>query len=70
MDKRALSRIPRPTITAAHMQFAKLVPNMEYLVTAEQATVEQHGYPDLEFLRQRKEGDGSECFVPGVLPEE
>ena len=56
MDKRALSRIPRPTITAAHMQFAKLVPNMEYLVTAEQATVNGTDTLILNFFGKEKKG--------------
>lgn len=56
MDKRALSRIPRPTINAEHMQFAKLVPNMEYLVTAEQADVSGTDTLILNFFGKEKKG--------------
>ena len=41
MDKRALSRIPRPTINAEHMQFAKLVPNMHKAVQNTYARLEK-----------------------------
>lgn len=56
MDKRALSRILRPTINAEHMQFAKLVPNMEYLVTAEQAAVNGTDTLILNFFGKEKKG--------------
>lgn len=56
MNKRALARIPRPTVDAAHTQFAKLVPNMEYLVTAEQVVVGGTDTLILNFFGKEKNG--------------
>lgn len=54
MNKRALSRIPRPIINEAHMQFVKLIPNMKYLVTVEQAAVSGRDTLILNFFEKEK----------------
>lgn len=54
MDKRALSRIPRPELSEGHFKFAKLVPNMEYLVTAEVRDVNGSDTLIMNFFKKKK----------------
>lgn len=54
MDKRALARIPRPKLTKEHFRFAKLVPNMEYLVTADLENVNGVDTLILNFFKKEK----------------
>lgn len=58
MDKRALARIPRPELSKEHFRFAKLVPDMEYLVTAEAEIVNGEDTLIMNFFKKEKKKDG------------
>lgn len=56
MDKRALSRIPRPQISKKHIEFSKLVPKMEYLATVDLENVNGEDTLILNFFKKEKKG--------------
>lgn len=54
MDKRALSQIPRPQLSKKHIKFAKLVPEMKYLVTVDLENVNGTDTLILNFFKKEK----------------
>lgn len=66
MDKRALSAIPRPTLTDKNKEMLLLVPNMSYLTTAMRQEISGIDTLIINFFHVEKKG--FEAGISDVLP--